>query len=193
MNSPGPIRAAGWISMPVAARITVETVRGTTGTPASCSTCASRWASSACTPGHVARISVRPTPRAAGSRSRAALTSRVTSLATRAAVPRPNMPASLRTEERHRDVALARVGQHRDDPLAAHLRPPCELARRPDVRAARDPAEDALGAGERERGLDGVLVGDRDDLVEQLAVEDRRHEARADAVDAVRPGGAARE
>ena len=49
------------------------------GTPASCSACATRWASSACTPGQVARISARPTPRAAGSRSRAAATSRRTS------------------------------------------------------------------------------------------------------------------
>src|SRR3954454_10182497 len=193
MNSPAPIVAAGWISTPVAARITVAMVRGTIGTPAPWSAWASRWASSACTPGHDARISAGPTPRAAGSRSRAAATSRVTSLTTRAAVPSPNIRTSLRTEERHRDVPLAGVGEHRDDPLAARLGPPGDLHRRPHVRAARDARQDPLGAGEREGGRDGVVVGDRDDLVEQVAVQHGRHEARADAVDAVRPRRAAGE
>src|SRR4051794_26551610 len=193
MNSPAPIVAAGWISIPVAARVTVAMVRGTTGTPAPCSAWASRCASSACTPGHEARISTGPTPRAAGSRSRAAATSRVTSLTTRAAVPSPNIGKSLRTEERHRDVPLAGVGEDRHDPPAARLGPARDLHGRPHVRAARDARQDPLPAGERDGGLHGVVVGDGDDLVEQVAVEHGRHEARADAVDAVRPGSAAGE
>src|SRR4051812_3851189 len=193
MKRPGPIVAAGWISTPVAARTKVATVRGTSGTPAPCRAWARRWASSACTPGHVARISLRPTPRAAGSRSRAAATSRLTSLTTRATVPSPSMRRSLRTEERHRDVALSGVGEHRDDPLAARLGTPRELACRPHVRPARDAAEDALDAREVERSVDRVLVAHGDDLVEQVAVEHRRDEAGADPIDAMRPWCAARE
>src|SRR5687768_606065 len=59
--------------------------------PTSCSAWATRCERSACTPGHVARISALVTPRAAGSRSRTALTSQCGSLATRASVPSPNM------------------------------------------------------------------------------------------------------
>jgi hypothetical protein len=65
--------------------------RGTTGRPTSSSAWATRWLSSACTPGHVARISAVVTPRAAGSRSRTARTSRVISRATRTTVPTPNI------------------------------------------------------------------------------------------------------
>ncbi len=39
--------AAGWISMPVSARLLTEIERGNSGTPASCRACATRWASSA--------------------------------------------------------------------------------------------------------------------------------------------------
>ena len=38
------------------------------------------------------------------------------------------------------------------------------------------------------RGLERRLVGDGDDLVDDLAVEDAGHEARADALDLVRAG-----
>src|SRR3954452_12374739 len=193
MNSPMPIRAAGWISMPVVARTTVAIARGASGMPAPCSAWAMRWASSACTPGHVARISAGPTPRAAGSRSRAAVTSRVTSLTTRAAVPRPNIDRSLRSEERRRDVPLARVGQDGDDPPAARLGAPGDLLDRPHRRAARDPGQDPLAAGQRAGGLDRRLVAHRDHLVEEVAVEHVRHEARADALDAVRTGAPARQ
>src|SRR4051794_14457148 len=193
MNRPMPICAAGWISIPVAARTTVAIARGASGIPAPCSACAMRWASSACTPGHVARISTGPTPRAAGSRSRAAVTSRVTSLTTRATVPRPSICRSLRSEERRRDVPLAGVRQHGDDPRAARLRAPGDLDRRPHRRAARDAGEDALAPRERPGRLDRRLVGDRDDLVEDLAVEHGRDEPRADALDAVRAGPPARQ
>ena len=77
--------------MPVTARVPDASARGTNGSPASCSACATRWESSACTPGQEARISAGPTPRAAGSRSRAAATSLRTSRATRASVPIPSM------------------------------------------------------------------------------------------------------
>src|SRR4051794_4810859 len=102
MNSPAPIVADGWISTPVTERTTAAIVRGTTGTPASCSAWATRWASSAWTPGHAARISPGPTPRAAGSRSRAARTSRVPSLTTVESVPRPSIrPRMLRSRRAH--------------------------------------------------------------------------------------------
>ena len=35
MKSPSPIRAAGWISIPVTTLVTLASARGTTGTPAS--------------------------------------------------------------------------------------------------------------------------------------------------------------
>ena len=57
MNSPSPTSAHGWISIPVIVRAAAAIVRGATGTPASLSACATRWASSACTPGQLARIS----------------------------------------------------------------------------------------------------------------------------------------
>src|SRR5947208_9654897 len=188
MNRPRPMRAAGWISTPVVARTAVASVRGTTGTPARCSACASRWASSACTPGHVARISAGPTPRAAGSRSRAACTSRVTSLTTRVTAPSPSMPKSLRSEERRRHVSLAGVRQDGDDPVAGGLRAPGDLERRPGRRPAGDARQDPLRASQRARRLDRVLVVDGDHLVEELAVEDRGDEARADPLDLVRTG-----
>ena len=67
-------------------------MRGPNGTSDSHSAWATRWASSACTPAQPVRISIVPTPRAAGSRSRAELTSDVISPATRRRVPRPSMP-----------------------------------------------------------------------------------------------------
>src|SRR4051812_13545574 len=172
MKSPSPMLAAGWISTPVIARTAIATERGSSGTPASCRACATRCASTACTPGQVARISAGPTPRAAGSRSRAARTSRVTSLTTLESVPTPNIARQmLRSEERRRDVALAGVGQDRDDPRALGLRAARHLEGAVERRAARDAREDALRARERPRAVDGVLVGDGDDLVEQVALE----------------------
>ena len=50
MNGPSPIWAAGWISTPVATRVALASRRGASGTPVSCSACATRCASSACTP-----------------------------------------------------------------------------------------------------------------------------------------------
>jgi hypothetical protein len=91
MNSPCPMRAAGWISTPVSSRVAPAIARGSTGTPASNSACATRCASSAWTPGQIARISVAPTPRAAGSRSCAARTSRRISPSTRANLVSPGM------------------------------------------------------------------------------------------------------
>src|SRR3954468_9468612 len=192
MNSPAPIVADGWISTPVTERTTAAIVRGTTGTPASCSAWATRWASSAWTPGHAARISPGPTPRAAGSRSRAARTSRVTSLTTLESAPVPNIARRmLRGEERRRDVSLARVGQDRHDPRPARLRAARHLERGVQRRAAGDAGQDALGPRQRAGALDRILVADGDDLVEQVALEHGRHEARADPLDAMRPGPAA--
>src|SRR4051794_2763967 len=95
MNSPSPTSAAGWISMPVTVRAVAAIARGASGTPASSSAWATRWASRAWTPGHRARISSEETPRAAGSRSWAAATSRRSSRATRATVRIPIMRYSV--------------------------------------------------------------------------------------------------
>src|SRR3954463_10608666 len=100
MNRPSPTSAAGWISMPVTVRAVAAIARGAIGTPASSSAWATRWASSACTPGHSARISSEETPRAAGSRSWAAATSRRSSRATRATVRIPIMGYSVAQGEK---------------------------------------------------------------------------------------------
>ena len=42
MNSPCPMFADGWISIPVIARVTIEISLGTTGTPAWHIACATR-------------------------------------------------------------------------------------------------------------------------------------------------------
>ena len=92
MKSPSPICAAGWISMPVSARVNIEIGRGTNGTPASCSAWATRWPSSAWMPGQVARISSRA--HAAGGRVALARGERRRGgplSATRAKVPKPGI------------------------------------------------------------------------------------------------------
>ena len=60
MKKSSPIFAAGWISIPVTARLPYESASGSIGTPASCSACATRWESIACTPPQLARISTVP-------------------------------------------------------------------------------------------------------------------------------------
>ena len=70
--------------MPVSVREAIDSVRGTSGMPSSCSPCATRCASSACTPGQRREDLARcGAPRAAGSRACAAATSRRTSPSTR--------------------------------------------------------------------------------------------------------------
>ena len=64
---------------------------GATGTPASWSACATRWARIAWTPPQLIRISRLPTPRAAGSRSRAEARSARISRVTRLRVSKPGM------------------------------------------------------------------------------------------------------
>src|SRR5919107_4448082 len=195
MNRPWPIVAAGWISMFVIARVASAIARGTSGTRAPCSADETRWASSAWTPGQLSRISSDETPRAAGSRSRAAATSQRISRTTRDSVPTRRLKVDsrateasvpVRREERRRDVALARVGQHRDDPLAARLGPLRQLERGRHGRAARHPGQDPLPRGEQVRVLDRLLVGAGEHLVDDVQVEDLGNEARADALDAVR-------
>ena len=87
------MRAAGWISIPVTERVTAASARGTIGRPASCSAWETLCESSAWTPGQLASTSTDPTPRAAGSRSCAAATSRRISPTTRARVRSPSMDA----------------------------------------------------------------------------------------------------
>src|SRR5262245_10402754 len=128
MKNSLPICAAGWISTPVTARLVYAIKRGASGTLDSQSTCATRCASSAWTPAQPVRISTAPTPRAAGSRSRAEVTSEEISSSVRLSVPIPSIaqkltvtPGSVRGEERQRHVALAAVRHDHDDPLARHL------------------------------------------------------------------------
>ena len=91
MNSPLPMRAAGWISIPVSMRVTIEISRGKSATPAAIQRVRDAVGEHGLDAGQVARISSWPTSRAAGSRVRAACTSRRTSLTTRAS-SKPAMP-----------------------------------------------------------------------------------------------------
>ena len=93
MKKSSPIRAAGWISTPVTARVRYEIAIGAIGTSACSSACAIRWASRACTPAQLERISTVPALRAAGSRSRAVATSEATSRTTLPNVRRPSIAA----------------------------------------------------------------------------------------------------
>ena len=61
------------------------------------------------------------------------------------------------------------------------------------VCAGRDADQQAFFAAEPPRHLDRFVVGDRDDLVVDLAVQDAGHEAGADALDRVDAGAAALE
>ncbi len=148
MKNPSPICAAGWISIPVIDRASAAIASGRNGTPRRYSAWATRWASSACTPGQVARISqanrrrgppdrgsARPRRRA-GSRPRCGR-----STAARAWSKPSRHAAPLRREERRRHVALARVGEDRHDPRAAQLGAAAELERGPHGGAAGDPRE----------------------------------------------------
>ena len=91
---------------------------------------------------------------------------------TRTDAGRPARPASRfgigalgdALEQRRRQIALAGVGQHGEDHRALR-RLLGDLERRGERGAGRDAAEDAFLARERARGVDGLVVGDRDDLV----------------------------
>src|SRR5262249_39057522 len=96
-------------------------------------------------------------------------------------------------EKRRADVALARVGQDRDDALAGVFGALADRDRAPERGAAGDAGQHALAGGAEVSGLDRVVVADRDDLVDDLAVQNGRDEAGADALDAVRSGAAAAE
>src|SRR5262249_53559253 len=88
-------------------------------------------------------------------------------------------------EERLRHIALARVGHDHDDSLPLGLRArgyPERCGQRCPTRDARkqpNPSRAAPGC------LDRFFVGYREDLIEQLTVEHRRHESGPDALDAV--------
>jgi hypothetical protein len=75
MNSPSPIVAPGWISMPVNSRLKLEITRGTTGTFRLCSAFARRCSSRAWKPGYASTTS--SVPLAAGSRCLTASMSRL--------------------------------------------------------------------------------------------------------------------
>ena len=136
-------------------RATEAISRGKSGTPPRCRACATRWASSAWIPGHVARISsvLRREPRGrdfARPRHRAGL-SRLLCAAVTPTLHRQSVPAAVvrsvegsRREERSRDVSLPGVGKDRHDPSSARLGADGHLERRPHRRPTRDPGQHAL-------------------------------------------------
>src|SRR5947207_4170896 len=102
------------------------------------------------------------------------------------------MTLLLAVLERHAEIALASIAQHRHDDLVRRQRLG-DAAGSPHVGAGRDTNEQALLSRQPTGRRGGVLVAHQDDLVEHGAVEHPRHEGRADALDAVGPRPPARE
>src|SRR5205814_2215348 len=75
----------------------------------------------------------------------------------------------------------------------AGAEPARHLNRRPDVSACRDADQQPFLTRQTARRRDGVLVLDGDQLVVNVAVEDARHEAGSDALDAAQTWFATRE
>src|SRR5262249_44583151 len=80
-------------------------------------------------------------------------------------------------------VTFSRVGEHHHDDLTAEFVALGYAQRRRYRRARRDTGEDPLFARQSARVLDGGALGNRHDFVDQLAVENLRDKAGADALD----------
>src|SRR5262249_11788383 len=91
-------------------------------------------------------------------------------------------------EERRRDVALAGVGEHDDDGAALVLGPRGDGQRPGERGARRDAAKEAFLARQAAGIVEGVVLGDGDDLVDGGAVQVLGDEARADALNGVIAG-----
>src|SRR5208282_2174479 len=89
-------------------------------------------------------------------------------------------------------VALARVAENRDHDIAL-AEPAGYLQSRAAVGAGRDADQQALVAREAAREQRRILVADGDYFIVDLGVEIARHEARADSLDLVETGLAARQ
>src|SRR3954462_11193980 len=88
-------------------------------------------------------------------------------------------------EEGQRYVALAGVADHGHDPFSLHLRTAGDDQRGPGVGARGDACGDVLDTRQLLRGGDGVVVADRDELVDHRPVDYGRDEAGADPLDPV--------
>src|SRR5262245_34186011 len=98
----------------------------------------------------------------------------------------------LRLEDLGGEIALAGVAEDGDHRLAR-----AELARDAEgstgVRTGGDSDQDSLLAGQAARVVGGFVVGNGDDVVVDVGVEDLGNEARTDPLNAVEAGIAARE
>src|SRR5262249_41790041 len=88
-------------------------------------------------------------------------------------------------EERRGHVALAGVGEDDDDVGALALRTRGEDEGGGQRGARRDAAQEPLFAGEAAGVLESVVLRDRDDLVDDRAIQVLGDEAGADALDGV--------
>ena len=166
-----------------------EIDRGSSGTPAAYSACDTRWASSACTPAVGERASpARPTLRAAGSRC-----------LRRRRGPRGPPRARCRErrsrrEERRADVALARVGQDRHDPLARASRAASRSGPPPTPRRRRR-SPPARPRGARTARAVSIASSSSTGMISSITSRFSTSGTKpgADALDLVRPGRAARQ
>ena len=112
----------------------------------------------------------------------------------------PRLPAGVGTvfthtlfgKQRRGEIAHARIGDDDGDALARVFGALCNFCGGIDGRARRNTGEYAVRFGDLAPEGERVLVGDGEHLVDELCIQNFRHEARADALQAVRPGVAAR-
>src|SRR5271166_263695 len=96
-------------------------------------------------------------------------------------------------EQGGRKVALSEGWDDDHDRLAGVLGTAADVDSGRDRRAGRDADRDAFKPRRQPRRVEGRLVSDGYDLVDDAAIEDGGREARPDSLDLVRPRGAARQ
>ena len=89
-------------------------------------------------------------------------------------------------EQGRREIAFGKAGQDGNDPLAVGARAFGDLDRGGNGRARGDATGDAFDPGKQASMFESGLVGDRQDLVDQLALEHTGDEPGPDALDLVR-------
>src|SRR6478735_5294141 len=95
-------------------------------------------------------------------------------------------------KERCAEVSLRGVGQNRDDEFSIVFGTTGDLAAREYRRAGRDPGEQPFGDHEVSCRVDCLIAGDMEDLVDQVGLQNWRHEVGANPLNFVGGSLAAR-
>ena len=86
------------------------------------------------------------------------------------------------------EIAFAEIGQDDDHEFTGIHRAGGHLDGPDGGRAAGDPAKHSFFAGQPPSHFEGILIADRDDLVDDGRVQDVRDETRTESLDLVRAG-----